>query len=258
MRGQHDRPHPQRVRERAAEERPCSTVRQQGELPRVESPRHAHALERSRHRRGRHRDDPRRDGVRLAPHRGPERRDRALGRGGVEPQLVRERAPGVEPAEHEAGVRDSGPISAATVAGRPRHGSRALRTDLERAALVHPGDAPASRAHRLDEDRRERERYPRDRPCPFGERLGGGHETRVRARPPHVDGEQIAHADRRADEPCADHATRRPRQGERRGTTRGGRRRQAAAARRHDAEPADAALTHRRFQAGQVGRNPWP
>src|SRR5256885_15830548 len=49
------------------------------------------------------------------PRRGAERPDSPFGGARVEPHLVRERAGGVEPAEHEAGVRYRGALAAPPV-----------------------------------------------------------------------------------------------------------------------------------------------
>src|SRR5881296_2439647 len=250
-----DRAYSERVREPAPEERPGATERQQRHAARIEAPGHAHALERARHHRGRDRYDPRGAARRLSPRRGVERPDSPFGGARVEPHLVRERAGSVEPAEHEAGVRDGGALAAPPVAGGPRHRAGALGAHLERAAGVYPRDAAAARTHRLDEHCREREGDagdPSTRP-PIAHGRAPRHEAGVGARASHVEGEELGEPQRRADEARPHDAARRTGERERRGARGGGGGRQRAAARRHDAQRRDAAPTDVALEPPQIG-----
>src|SRR2546426_9493719 len=77
-----------------------------------------------------------------------------------------------------------------------------LFRSLERAAVIDPRDAPAARADRLDQDRGERQRHPRDCPAPHAPVMYGraaGHKTRVGAGAAHVEGEELRQPDYRPD-----------------------------------------------------------
>src|SRR2546425_74604 len=146
-----DAAYAERVGERASEQRSGTPERHQRHSPGVEAACHAHSAERPRHHGGRDRDDSRGDGGGIAS-RGVAQRRHSERRGTrVEPHLVRQRARGGEPAQHETGVGDGGSSAPAAIARRPRHRSGALRPHLESAALIDASDTPAPRAHRFDE-----------------------------------------------------------------------------------------------------------
>src|SRR5205807_10062392 len=72
---------------------------------------------------------------RSAPRGVAERRDGALRRAGIEPQLVGERGGGVEPPEGETGVRDRRPRAAAPVTRGPGNRAGRLRPDRKSTRL---------------------------------------------------------------------------------------------------------------------------
>ena len=81
--------------------------------------------------------------------------DRVARRLGLQGHGAAEEVGGVDPAEDDRGVGHGGLGAAGAVADRAGHGARALRADVEQAALVDPGDAAAARADALHVHRRE-------------------------------------------------------------------------------------------------------
>ena len=77
---------------------------------------------------------------------GAETAERRLGRGEVELHLAAEEVVGVDQPEQEIGVGDRRRRPAASVAGRARVRSGAVRPDLEEAEIVDPRDRTAARA----------------------------------------------------------------------------------------------------------------
>ena len=68
-----------------------------------------------------------------------------------------------QPAEHQPGVGHRRLGAAAAIADRPRVGARALRSHLERAVFVDPGERPAAGPDRLDVEHRRLDRIALDR-----------------------------------------------------------------------------------------------
>jgi hypothetical protein len=81
---------------------------------------------------------------------GDELLDRYCGALGVNAQATAEQKFGMKPSEHHVGVGDRGRRAAAAVAGRPRIGANALRTDMEESAGIDARDAAAAGADGVD------------------------------------------------------------------------------------------------------------
>src|SRR2546422_7957337 len=80
---------------------------------------------------------------------------RRPGAAGVEADRASVRPLGVEIAEDEVGIGDSGFVAPEPVRGRARKRSGALRPDLERAGRIGPRDRAATGADRLDSHERQ-------------------------------------------------------------------------------------------------------
>ena len=230
VRRNHHARHSQCIGERAPEQRAGAPERQERHRARIDPSRHADALERARHDGRGDLDDPRRHAATVRP----ERAQGPLRRRTVQADIVGQRVRGIEPTEGETRVGDGGLGASTPVTGGTGVRSGAARPHLHRPPLVHRGDASPARAHRLDEDRREREGNSRHDLRTFGQRHAAGHEARVGARPAHVERQQVGDADRLPDEPRSHDAARRPRQREARRPRRRRLRGERAAARRHD------------------------
>src|SRR5438445_10727082 len=77
------------------------------------------------------------------PGDGPQRLARA---GDVQRNLAAQEVGGVDPSGDDIGVGYRRLAPAAPVTGRPRHRARALRTDVQAAGLIDPGDRPTAGA----------------------------------------------------------------------------------------------------------------
>ena len=124
---------------------------------------------------------PRATSTAVQPERVRERRQRGRRELGADREVAAREAAGRDVAEHHVRVGHRRLGAAVAVAGGPRHGARAARPDVQRAARVEPGDRAAARADLGDVDRRdadqlagaaqqpaagrERRRRPRTRGC---------------------------------------------------------------------------------------------
>ena len=100
-------------------------------------------------------------------------------------------------AEHEVGVGDGRLRAAAAVTGGAGLGARALRADVEQAAVVEPRDRASARPDRVDVDRGQREPPPVEDAVELQQRLAAAHQRRVEARAAHVHRDAVAQAVRR-------------------------------------------------------------
>ena len=96
------------------------------------------------------------------PELGGDTVDRGLGGRPVEAAPAAEKARGIEIAEHQIGVGDRRGGAAGAVAGRTGNGAGALRTDMQDAAGVDPGDRAAARADTGDVEAVQRDRVAGD------------------------------------------------------------------------------------------------
>ena len=99
-------------------------------------------------------------------------------------------------AEHEVGVRDGGSRAAPAVAGRPRHGAGAHGTDAHQAVASDVRDRPAAGPDGVDVDRGEAHRKAGDAAAERHLRLAVADEADVGGGAAHVEGDEIAAADR--------------------------------------------------------------
>ena len=73
-----------------------------------------------------------------------ERVERAIHRRHVGTHAAAAEELRVDPAERQVGVGGGGRLAAAAIGGRPRRGAGALRTDVQLAEIIHPGDRAAT------------------------------------------------------------------------------------------------------------------
>ena len=111
--------------------------------------------------------------------------------------------------------------AAAPVAGRARDGSRALRPDPERSALVAPHDRPAARSDGVDRQRRQPDREAADHALALARRLAADDRADVGGGAAHVERNRVGEAGASRDVRRTDRAGRRARQ-QRPGRVRGG------------------------------------
>ena len=166
--------------------------RQQGEAARVDAAAHRHEPDSFRHVGVHDAVDPFRRGGRFdAEPRG----DGVHGAGGglrVEPLPAAEESLRVEEPEHQVGVGHGGCGPAPPVAGRPRIGAGAGRTDVQHAARVDVGDGAAAGADARDVEAVKGDPVARD-PAVRGDRGLALHDERhVGARAAHVEGDEVA------------------------------------------------------------------
>ena len=109
--------------------------------------------------------------------------------------LAAEEAVGADAAEDDVGVGHSRLGAAAAVADRPGRGAGAVRTDLERADLVDPGDAAAAGADLDDVDHRHHGRMAVSVTADviaFGDRrLAAVHQAGLGGGAAHVEGDRV-------------------------------------------------------------------
>src|SRR5262249_22348460 len=103
-------------------------------------------------------------------------------------------------AEHEVRVRDCRILTPAPVAHRARHRASALRTHLQRARLVDAGYRAATGADRLDLDHRDEEWVPVQRGFAGDLESAFVDQRDVRARPSHIEADDMLVAGLLADE----------------------------------------------------------
>ena len=155
--------------------------------------------------------------------------------------LAAEEAVGADAAEDDVGVGDGQLGAAAPIADRARVGAGAVRTDLERADLVDPGNAAAAGADLHDVDHRHHRRMAvrisADVIALGDGRLAAMHEAGLGRGAAHVEGDGVLVAEIAADLRGRNDAADRPgfHHGDRH--LLGGVRRHQAAVRLHDQQP---------------------
>ena len=110
----------------------------------------------------------------------------------IQPLGAAEEIIGIEIAAHEVGIGDRGPCAAASIARRAGIGAGALRTDIEKAAAVDPGDRAAAGGDRRHVERRHVDLAARDHPLGHFERCAAFDEGDVGAGAPHVQSDEAA------------------------------------------------------------------
>ena len=142
----------------------------------------------------RHRDAH--DALRRLVHAHAERigvaADRLLGESGVEAHPAAEKSLGVEKSRDHEGVGERGVHAAAAITSRAGIGAGALRAHLGHADLVDPGDGAAARADRGDAHHRHHDGDAADLLGRAGARAAVLHHRDVRARPAHVESDEVA------------------------------------------------------------------
>ena len=128
----------------------------------------------------------------------------------VEPGAAAQEVPGVQIAQHEVGVGHRGGRAALAVAGRAGIGARALGTDAEDAAGVHPRDRAAAGPDGDDVEARQGHPLAGHRPVRREVGLAVLDERDVGAGPAHVEGDEVALAEEPRAVAAAGHAPRGP------------------------------------------------
>ena len=129
---------------------------------------------------------------------------------------------------------------------------------MQRATLVHRCDAAAARAHRLDQDRRQRDRHTGHRLGALSQRDATADQAGIGAGASHVEREQLADTDRITHEPRAHDAAGGTGQRETGGVLRRLLRRERPTARRHDAQRLHLFPGAQRFGLDEVIGHPRP
>ena len=137
--------------------------------------------------------------------------DRRLRRARVERNAPAEEVPRIEEAEDHVGVGDGRRGAAPAVAGGPRVGARALRSDVQDLA-GHARDGAPAGAQRVDVERGERDLRDAHPLLPGELRLAVLQERDVGAGAPHVEGDQVALAEQAGRIRAGGHAARGARQ----------------------------------------------
>jgi hypothetical protein len=234
-------------RDRVRVQRARAAERDEQEFARIVATVHRDQAERVHHRRVRDLDDAvrRLDRVQAERH-GAALLDRALRAVDVEAELAAEEVAGIEPAEHEVGVRHRRLGAAPAVADRAGLGARAPRADAQQAAGVDPRDRAAAGADLDEVDHRRPHRIAREREAADAggrvaahevvlrhRRLPAPDQPDLRGRAAHVEREQVAAADHAAEVRGGDHAGGRARLDHEHRPPPSGRRAEDAAARLH-------------------------
>ncbi len=118
--------------------------------------------------------------------------ERGARRGEIELLRTPEEIIRVEKAAHEVGIGDGRQRAAAAVAGRSGIGARALRSDIEEAAAVEPGDRAAAGRDRGHVERRHVDLAARDGAFGGFERHAAFDEGDVGGGAAHVEGDEAA------------------------------------------------------------------
>jgi hypothetical protein len=196
-------------------------------------------------------------GVDDVHHRGRvDARERAFRRIAVELDPAGERS-GQAP-EEEVGVADRRPGASASVAGRAGLGSRALRADAQRAALVESDDRPTACPDGVHRDRGQPDREPAHDSLVLASHGAVDDGAHVRGRPAHVEGESVLEPGERGDASGADDAGGRPREQRERGMRRRLVERRDSAGRAHDQRYGKIRLVACRLEGMQVARENRP
>ncbi len=184
----------------------------QAEVARIDAALDGDELDRLGHLRDQDAKDPE-GGLHLAETGAPAQR---LQNGVRPPGIQRHRAAGevvrVQVAEHDRGVGRRRLLAAAAVAGGAGHRAGAHGADTQAAAGVEPGDAAATRAHRLEPHHRQPQRIAADAPLLGDGHLAVAHQGDIGAGAADVEGDQVASVREAADMLSRDDAGRRPRE----------------------------------------------
>ena len=149
-----------------------------------------------------------------------ERSGNVLPQGGfrgfhIETHLAAQETVGAQPSEHQVGVGDRRPLAAHAVAGRPRRGARAFRSDMQRAAFGHARDRSAAGPDLENVDHRnlDRERLlvAADQRASSGHYVSAMDHAGFRRGAAHVERDRVVDCDLVADRLRCDHARCRPR-----------------------------------------------
>jgi hypothetical protein len=124
------------------------------------------------------------------PELGRDTVNRSFGRRSVETAPAAEKARRIEIAEHEIGVGNGRSGAAGAVAGGSRDGAGALRTDMQDAAGVDPGDRAAARPDTGDVEAVQRDRVPGDAAAGDEGRVAADDQRDVGAGAAHVERDQ--------------------------------------------------------------------
>ena len=185
------------ARDRRGVQRAGAAGDDEREVAWIEAAAHAHVAHPGRHRHADQVVDACRGLLDAELERRCERLERAHGGVAVEshPAVLEGRF--AEVPQDQVGIRHGRLRAAAPVAGRAGLGARALRADVQQAALVEPRDRAAARADRVDVDHRQREPPAVDDAVDHHERFAAAHERRVEARAAHVHGDAVPQPVRR-------------------------------------------------------------
>ena len=165
--------------------------RDEREPPRIDPAPHRYELDALRHVRVDDAIDPLGGGEPVDAERGRDRVDGARSGAGVQHDAPAEEVRRVEEAEDEVRVGHGGRRAAPPIARGTRRSSRALGTDVEDAAAVDMRDRAATRAQRVNVEARECDLRDADGPLARERGLAVLQERDVRARPAHVERDQI-------------------------------------------------------------------
>ena len=116
----------------------------------------------------------------------------------MQPGPPAQEIPRIEVPQDQVRVGHRGPVASLPVTGRARIGPGALGSDVQGASVIHPGNAAAARSQRMEIDHRHG-----DFPSPFvvfprNLRIAAFDYRNVRARPAHIESDEIGLADQPA------------------------------------------------------------
>jgi len=210
---------------------------------------HAHASQGANHGGGGDVHDPQRAPFRAEAGSSTHPAYRLAGQARIEPQVGGEGMFRIQPAQDQGRIGDGGLRTPQPVACRTRHRPGALGTYAQRPAGVHPRNAAAAGAHRLDEHVRQSHRDASHLTGRLHQGLAAQHQAGVGAGAAHVEREQIGPAHFEAQSPGSFDSAHRSRQRERRSAIHRLPNRQGAAVGGHDPE-------FRYAAPGRVGSHP--
>jgi hypothetical protein len=189
---------PELLGQRTRMQRPGPTEGNEGEAAGIVTALHGHDPKRPCHLRVDDVDHCRR----------VERAEGSLRGGAVEPDTTRQRLR--QPAEREVRVGHRRARPAPPVACRPRVGARALRSNLQRPALVEPRDGAPAGADGVNVHRRQANRTAPDVPFDRPLRLAVRDEADVSRGAAHVERDRVVEAGEAGDQARSDDAAGRP------------------------------------------------
>ena len=185
----HHLPDPQLRGDLGGMHRPRAAERQQRELPWVESPAHGQGAHGVGHARVGNRDDTLRHRIDAQPERPGDGGDRRPSRLRIEGHAPFQERVGVDPAEHDVGIRHRRLRAAEAIAGWAGRRPRTLWTDPQ-PAVGHAGERAAAGADRRQADHRQQHRQLIERHLARALGRAVADQAGVERCPAHVQGDQ--------------------------------------------------------------------